>query len=109
MFHVMLVLPILAPALAVFGAVVALLFCLPYWVGLGLQAILTLVTENKKLLCVPAILGAICAVGYFFLFLGVIPVWFQVLYWAVFFLCLWLVWLILSKLRALVVDWMKGR
>ena len=109
MFHVMLVLPILAPALAVFGVVLAIILGLPYWVGLGLQAILTLVTDNKKLLVIPAILGAICAGGYFFLFLGVIPVWFQFLYWAVFFLCLWLVWLVLSKLRALVLNWVRGR
>ena len=109
MFHVMLVLPILAPALAVFGVILALILCLPFWIGLGLQAILTLVTDNRKLLIIPAILGASCAVGYFFWFLGVIPIWFQVLYWAVFFLCLWLVWFVVSKLRALVLNWVKGR
>ena len=109
MFHVMLVLPILGPALAVFGVILAVILGLPYWVGLGLQAILTLVTDNKKLLVIPAILGAICAGGYFFLFLGVVPIWFQVLYWAVFFLCLWLVWFVVSKLRALALNWMKGR
>lgn len=109
MFHVLLVLPILAPALAVFGVVLAVLLCLPFWVGLGLQAILTAVTENRKLLEIPAILGGVCAVGYYFWFRGLVPVLFQLLYWAVFFLCLGLVWFVVSKLRALVLNWLKGR
>ncbi len=109
MFHLMLVLPVLAPMLAVFGIIAAVALCLPFWMGLGLQAILTAVTEERKLLILPAVLGGICAVGYFFWFFGVIPVWFQLLYWAVFFLCLWLTWLVVGKLRALVLGWIRRR
>ena len=106
MFHLMLVLPILAPMLAVFGVMVAVMLCLPFWVGLALQAVLTAVTEEKKLLLLPAVLGGVCALGYFLWFRGVLPLLFQVLYWAVFYLCLWLTWRIVSKLRGLVLRWM---
>ena len=109
MFHLMLVLPVLAPMLAVFGAIAALLLCLPFWVGIGLQAILTAVTEKKKQLILPAILGGVCALGYSVWFRGVLPFWFQFLYWAVFYLCLWLTWLIVDKLRTLVLRWMGRR
>lgn len=109
MFHVMLVLPVLAPMLAVFGVIAAAILCLPFWVGVGLQAVLTAVTEKKKLLCLPAALGAICAVGYFFWLRGVVPLWFQLLYWVVFYLCLWLTRLIVGKARTLILGWLGRR
>lgn len=109
MFHVMLVLPVLAPMLAVFGIMAAIVLCLPFWVGLGLQAILTAVTEKKGLLILPTMLGWICALGYFFWLRGLVPFWFQLLYWAVFYLCLWLVWWVVSKLRSLVLGWWGSR
>ena len=105
MFHVMLVLPVLAPMLAVFGVMAALILCLPFWVGVGLQAILTAVTERRGLRILPAVLGGVCALGYFFWFRDLIPLWFQLCYWAVFSLCLWLTWLFVGKLR----DWVLGR
>ena len=109
MFHVMLVLPVLAPMLAVFGVIAAAILCLPFWVGLGLQAILTAVTEKRKLLLLPAILGGVCALGYFFWLRGLVPLWFQLLYWAVFYLCLWLTWLLVGKLRSWVLRRMGRR
>ena len=109
MFHVMLVLPVLAPMMAVFGVIAAAILCLPFWVGLGLQAILTAVTEKRKLLLLPAILGGVCALGYFFWLRGLVPLWFQLLYWAVFYLCLWLTWLLVGKLRSWVLRRMGRR
>lgn len=109
MFHLMLVLPVLGPLLAVYGVIVAVILCLPFWVGLGLQAILTAVTEKKQLLVLPTVLSWICVVGYFFWFRGAIPLWFQLLYWAVFYLCLWITWLVVSKLRSLVLRWLGRR
>ena len=70
MFHLMLVLPVLGPLLAVYGVIVAVILCLPFWVGLGLQAILTAVTEKKQLLVLPTVLSWICVIGYFFWFRG---------------------------------------
>lgn len=104
MFHVMLILSALIPALAT----LAIVFCLPFWVGLGLQAILSAVTEKKPLLYLPAVLGAICAVGYFVWLGEIIPLWFLLAYWAVFFLCLWLTRFLIGKLRALVLRWVRG-
>lgn len=109
MFHVLLVLPILAPFLALYGAVAAVLLGAPFWVGVTLQVIVTAVTEKRFPLCLPAVLGGVCAVGYFFLFRGVIPLWFQGIYWAVFYLCLWLAWLVVDKLRAAVLRWLGRR
>jgi len=109
MFHLMLALPVLAPLLAFYGVIAAALLCAPFWVGVTLQAILSAVTEKRALLSIPAILGAVCAVGYFFLFRGLAPLWFQLIYWAVFYLCLWLAWLIVSKLRAAVLSWLGRR
>ncbi len=106
MFHLLLVLPVLAPFLAIYGAIAALLLCAPYWVGLLLEAVLTVVTTKRQLLLLPAALGAVCAVGYFFLLKDLVPVWFQFLYWAVFYLCLWLTCVIVGKLKALVLGWM---
>ncbi len=106
MFHLMLVLPVLAPMLTVYGVIAAVLLGAPFWVGTGLQIVLTLVTKKPGFLAIPAILGGVCAVGYVFLFRGLIPLWFQLLYWAVFFLCLWLAWIITVKLKALVLDWL---
>lgn len=105
MFHVMLILSALIPALAT----LAILFCLPFWVGLGLQVILTAVTEKKPWLYLPATLGAICAVVYFFWLGELIPLWFQLVYWAVFFLALWLTWFLVGKLRGLVLRWVRGQ
>ncbi len=105
MFHVMLILSALIPALAT----LALAFCLPVWVGLGLQGILSAVTERKPLLCIPAVLGAACAAGYFVWLGEIIPLWFLLVYWAVFFLCLWLARFLIGKLRALVLRWVRGK
>ncbi len=109
MFHLMLVLPVLAPMLAIYGVIAAVLLGAPFWMGIGLQIVLTIVTEKPALLSIPAILGGVCVVGYFFLFRGLIPLWFQLLYWAVFFLCLWLAWIITAKLKALALDWLGRR
>lgn len=106
MFHLMLVLPFLAPFLAIYGAIAALLLCAPYWVGLFLEAVLTVVAPKRQLLLLPAVLGGVCAVGYFFLLKGLVPLWFQFLYWAVFYLCLWLTYIIVGRLKALVLSWM---
>lgn len=109
MFHLMLVLPVLAPLLAVYGVIAAVIFCLPFWVGIGLQIMLTAVTERRRLLSLPALLGGICALGYFFWFRDLIPLWFQLLYWAVFYLCLWLSRVIVARLRILVLSWLGRR
>ncbi len=106
MFHLLLVLPVLAPLLAVYGAIAALLLCAPYWVGLFLEAVLTIVTKKRALLLLPPALGGVCAVGYFFLLKDLVPLWFQFIYWVVFFLCLWLTWVIVAKLKALVLNWL---
>ena len=103
MFHLMLVLPVLAPMLTIFGVIAAVMLCMPFWVGVGLQAVLTAVTEKRKMLCLPAVLGGVCALGYFLWLRGVVPLWFQFLYWAVFYLTLWLTWLIVDKLKAWVL------
>ncbi len=108
-FHLLLVLPILGPLLAVYGVIVAVLFCLPFWVGVPLQAILTAVSKKKGLLLLPSGLGLVCALGYLGWFRGLLPFWFQLFYWAVFFLSLWLTWLGGGKLRALVLNWMERR
>jgi len=105
----MLVLPILGPFLAFYGAVAAVLLAAPFWVGVTLQAILTAVTERRFPLCVPAVLGGVWAVGYSLLFRGLIPLWFQGIYWAVFYLCLWLTYVIVGKLKALVMGWLGRR
>ena len=109
MFHVMLVLPVLAGMVAFYGVLAAVILGLPFWVGLGLQLILTAVTGKRVLLALPAVLGAVCAVGYLFWLGELLPLWFFFIYWAVFYICLWVVWLLTDKVRRLVLKWLGGR
>lgn len=95
MFHLMLALPVLSAfvalgvtALAVIGTV--------FWVGTILQVIVTALGTKRWHIYLPAALSILPAVGTLLLFdfsrvlLG---------FWAFYFLWLWLVWFIVSRLR----------
>ena len=55
MFHLLLV----APALAVYGAVAIFVLSLPFWVGGLLQLALTAFCRKKIVLAIPAVLGVV--------------------------------------------------
>ncbi len=109
MFHVLLVLPALGALVAFYGVMAAVILCLPFWIGVGLQVILTAVTERKTWLALPAALGAACAAGYLVWLGELVPLWFLAIYWMTYFLCLWLARWLVGKLRGLVLNWMGRR
>lgn len=105
MFHVMLVLPVLAPVLALYGLVAIVVLSAPFYIGIGLQLVLTLLTKGGKLLLLPGALGVVGAAGSF-LWLGkLLPLWFFLLYWALLFFSLWLTWWIVGRGKDLLRRW----
>ncbi len=101
-----LTLTVLASLVALYGVLVGVILGLPFLVGVGLQVVFSAVTDKKGWLAVPAILGALWAVGYVVWLWGLVPLWFWAVYWAVFFLCLFLTRLLVGLLRRLVLKWM---
>lgn len=101
MFHVLLVLPMLVT----FGAMAVFVLTVPFCVGVFLQAVLCVFGQDKWVIFVPAALGIaglICSIVFF---LGTIPLMGILIYWSLFFLCLWLVWLVIRQIQKAVARW----
>lgn len=103
----MMGLPVLA-TMGIVGIGLWLLFLLclvPLGIGLTIQLVLTAVTENRWIHCIPAGLGLWClAISLIFLNQMLPPV-FTLIYWAVYFLIVWLTWLVVMKIK----NWIAGR
>ena len=95
MFHVMLALP----ALMTFGAmalfVLAALFC----IGGFLQLVLTIVGDKVWVMCVPAGLGVLGLIGSLIGLLDNIPLVGILIYWGIYFLCIWVIWLVVTQVK----------
>lgn len=101
MFHVMLVLPLLAA----FGAAAFFMVTVPLCLGAGLQLIFSIFSKKRWILLLPAILGAVGVVLSLVYLLEVVGLTALVIYWAVYYLCIWLVWLIVTQIKGDVLRW----
>ena len=95
MFHVMLVLP----ALAAFGVMSVFVLCAPFCVGLFLQLVLTVFGQKRWVLYIPAGLGVLGLAGTLVFFHPNPPVLYILIYWALYFLALWLTWLVVDQIK----------
>ncbi len=85
--------------LAVYGFLFLIVAAIPFCVGITLQIIMTIVSDKKWMLFIPAgleLIGVICSL----IWLGeMIPVSSIIVYWVIVFISLWITWLIVVKLR----------
>lgn len=95
MFHVMLAMPVLAA----FGAMALFVLCAPFCVGVFLQLVLSIVAEKRWILWVPAGLGVLGLVWSLYGFLPDLPILYILIYWALYFLVLWLTWLVVDQIK----------
>ena len=105
MFHVMLVLP----ALALFGVMAVFVLAAPFCVGGVLAALLGLFGQTRLVRSVPAILGVVGLVCSLYFFSPAIPVNGILIYWAVFFLWIWLIFLVAGQIRQAIGRWRGER
>ena len=98
MFHVMLVAPVLG-LMAVYGVIVLVILSVPFCVGMFLQLVLTVFGQKHWVLWVPAGLGALGLAGSLAFFLPDVPVLYILVYWALYFLALWLTWLVVDQIK----------
>ena len=96
MFHLLL-------ALSVFiaGAVSILLALIPYGIGAVLQLILTIFGQKRWVRGIPGILGGVGFLATLLYYWDLMPSELPILliYWAIYFLCIWLVWLIVTLIK----------
>ena len=96
MFHLMLALPVLS-ALVALGVTALAVIGTVFWVGSISQVIVTALGTKRWQVYLPAGLSVLPAIGTLLLFdfsrvlLG---------FWAFYFLWLWLIWFIVSRLRS---------
>ena len=95
MFHVMLVLP----ALMAFGAMALFVLTAPICIGGFLQLVLTIVAEKIWVMCVPAGLGVLGLIASLIGLLGTIPLVGILIYWGIYFLCMWVIWLVVTQIK----------
>ena len=95
MFHVMLALP----ALMTFGAMALFILTAPFCIGGFLQLILTIIGEKVWVMCVPAGLGVLGLIGSLIGLLGDIPLVGILIYWGIYFLCIWVIWLVVTQIK----------
>lgn len=95
MFHVLLVLP----ALITFGAFAIFIWFAPFFIGMFLQFVLSIVAEKLWIRCIPAGLGMIGLTWCLYVLLPELPVLYILIYWAVYFLLLWLTWLVVDQIK----------
>ena len=96
MFHVLLVAPLLG-LLAAYGIVVLIVLSVPFCLGGFFQLGLTI--------AVPAGLGVLGLALSFLFLLGAIPWGGILLYWALYFLWIWLIWLVVAQIKKSVGRW----
>ncbi|NCB52905.1 MAG: hypothetical protein EOM54_13690 [Clostridia bacterium] len=101
MFHVMLVLPYLFA----FGFVLLI----PYWIGGGLQLLLTIFCNRKRFLLIPAILGLLGFGASLWFFREGTPLGAFLLYWGFYFLSLLIVWAIVRTIKRAVARQIDKR
>ena len=94
MFHVLLVAPLLG-LLAAYGIVVLIVLSVPFCLGGFFQLVLT----------IAAGLGVLGLALSFLFLLGAIPWGGILLYWALYFLWIWLIWLVVAQIKKSVGRW----
>ena len=99
MFHVLLVAPLLG-LLAAYGIVVLIVLSVPFCLGGFFQLVLTIAA-----VWVPAGLGVLGLALSFLFLLGAIPWGGILLYWALYFLWIWLIWLVVAQIKKSVGRW----
>ena len=99
----------LAGIAAVSVAVLLWLISIPLCVGMLLQLIFTLAGRNSWTLYLPAILAGCGAVLSIFFLRETIPMLYLGLYWLIYYLCLWLVWLVVTQIQKSIARWRASR
>ena len=90
------------PLLAAFGAAAFFMVTVPLCLGAGLQLIFS---KKRWILLLPAILGAVGVVLSLVYLLEVVGLTALVIYWAVYYLCIWFVWLIVTQIKEAILRW----
>ena len=104
MFHVLLVAPLLG-LLAAYGIVVLIVLSVPFCLGGFFQLVLTIAAGDRWAVWVPAGLGGLGLALSFLFLLGAIPWGGILLYWALYFLWIWLIWLVVAQIKKSVGRW----
>ena len=104
MFHVLLVAPLLG-LLAAYGIVVLIVLSVPFCLGGFFQLVLTIAAGDRWAVWVPAGLGVLGLALSFLFLLGAIPWGGILLYWALYFLWIWLIWLVVAQIKKSVGRW----
>ena len=104
MFHVLLVAPLLG-LLASYGIVVLIVLSVPFCLGGFFQLVLTIAAGDRWVVWVPAGLGVLGLALSFLFLLGAIPWGGILLYWALYFLWIWLIWLVVVQIKKSVGRW----
>ena len=104
MFHVLLVAPLLG-LLAAYGIVVLIVLSVAFCLGGFFQLVLTIAAGDRWAVWVPAGLGVLGLALSFLFLLGAIPWGGILLYWALYFLWIWLIWLVVAQIKKSVGRW----
>lgn len=104
MFHLLLVAPLFG-LMAVYGAVVLVALGVPFCLGGLLQLILSIVAQDRWAVWVPAGAGVLGGVASLVFLSGAIPWGGILLYWAVYFFWIWIIWLVVVQIKKAVRRW----
>ena len=95
----------LAGLAAVSFALFLWILSIPICIGAVLQLILSVVAIKPWVLFIPAILGAIGLVLCLLFLVPTFSIGSILIYWLIYFVCLWLVWLIVTQIKQAVIRW----
>jgi len=90
---------LMMPVFMAFGFFGLILLTVPLVFGTLLQLIFCIVSEKRWVILVPATLGGSGLVISLACLLDEIPLKGILIYWAIYFLCLWLIWLIVDQIK----------
>ena len=100
---------LIMPMMVAFGFFGLILLAVPLGLGACLQLIFCIVAQNKWVVWVPSVLGGAGLTASLIWLLEEIPLNGILIYWAIYFICLWLVWLIISQIKKAITKWRTER
>ncbi len=96
---------IITPLFMAFGLFALFLLAAPFCVGAFLQLVFSIVAKGDFVVWIPAGLGMLGLVASLVWLLELLSVPAILIYWGVYFLCMWLIWLAVSKIK----KWLAGK
>ena len=100
---------LIMPMMMAFGFFGLILLAVPLGLGAFLQLIFCIVAQEKWVVWMPAVLGGAGLAASLIWLLEVISLKGISIYWVIYFVCLWLVWLIVDQIKKAIKKWQMER